>query len=969
MREVGRELFRLVLGGSDMWESARRCLGETRIEIETDLEDALVPWELMRDPVADLPLALGVPSFVRCHSRPALRPNSPGTTAGKTRILLVICRLEGDRVPFRSVARHLIRGLSDAAREPFHLEVLRPSTFEQLAKRLREAKAKGEPFHVVHFDGHGLSGEVFFENPKLTGNRQGVKAAELGKLLHETGVPLLILNACRSADSKPPEKPREMGDLHEQIRQFGSFAHAVMDYGMSGVVAWRYSVFVDTAAQYMADLYGALAAGSPLGEAATFARKQLNSAGGRTIEDWIVPVVFEAAPPAQLFPKRKETEIVLEPRSASDSGLPHAPDVGFVGRDETILKLDRAFDDQDIVLLHAYAGSGKTSTAAELVRWYRETGGLAGPALFTSFEQYKTLPRVLDELGRAFEGILAKSGTQWLTLDDAQRRDVALQVMRQVPVLWIWDNVEPISGFPAGTVSAWSAAEQKELADFLREARETRAKFLLTSRRDEREWIQDLPARIELPPMPFDESVQMTEALAKKLGRRLDDVEDWRPLLGFTQGNPMTLTVLVRQALRDRLKSREQIEDFVRTVQAGEAVFENEESEGRTRSLAASLAYGFDRAFTEPERKQLALLHLFQGVVAAAVLQTMGIPEAAWCLPEVKALTREAGVELLDRAAEAGLLTALHGGYYSIHPALPWFFRRLFDQHYSKTRAAATRAFVEAIADMANYYASQHQAGNPDVIRDLTAEEANLVRARSLARSYGWWFPVLGMMQGLRTLYQHTGRDAEWSLLVEEMVPDFVDPATQGPLPGKEEGWSLVTGYRARLDRQARAWDQAERLQALVVAWNRRRVAASLENPPAGDVSEKNSLRSLAVSLQDRALIQQDRGSAACIDGYTEALSLAGRIADVHVASVLAFNLGNAYLDLAEIRDLALAEHWYHCSLELRAQEDYAGKATGLGQLGTVAHRRFRGSKRSRPTNRELPGSPLKRRKILQASS
>lgn len=253
MAEVGRELFRLVLAGSAVWENARRRLHDTRIEVETELEDALAPWELMRDPTGDLPLALQVPALVRCHSRPALPPEPPTQAAGKIRILLAICRLEGDRVPFRSVARHLIRGLSGAAREPFSLEVLRPATFEQLARRLRAAKAQGEPFHAVHFDGHGLSGEVFFENPKLKGNAQAVKAAELGKLLHETGVPLLILNACRSAASEPPEQPGNASDLHGQIREFGSFAHAVMDCGASGVVAWRYSVFVQTAAQYMAD--------------------------------------------------------------------------------------------------------------------------------------------------------------------------------------------------------------------------------------------------------------------------------------------------------------------------------------------------------------------------------------------------------------------------------------------------------------------------------------------------------------------------------------------------------------------------------------------------------------------------------------------------------------------------------------------------------------------------------------------
>jgi hypothetical protein len=76
----------------------------------------------------------------------------------------------------------------------------------------------------------------------------------------------------------------------------------------------------------------------------------------------------------------------------------------------------------------------------EFVHWYQETGGLSGHVLFTSFEQHKKLGKVLNQLGRAFESVLAKSGIQWLTLDDAQPQSVALQVMKQVPVFWIWDK-------------------------------------------------------------------------------------------------------------------------------------------------------------------------------------------------------------------------------------------------------------------------------------------------------------------------------------------------------------------------------------------------------------------------------------------------------------------------------------------------------------------------------------------------
>jgi tetratricopeptide (TPR) repeat protein len=946
MAEVGRELFRLVLAGSDVWENVRRALPDTRIEVETELADALVPWELMRDPTGDLCLPLEVPAFVRLHSRPAVVPHPPAQAAGKIRILLAICRPGGAAdVSFRSVARQLIRGLSGAARDAVYLEVVRPPTFEQLAKRLRAAKARGEPFHAVHFDGHGLSGRLYFENTKLQGNAQEVKAAELGKLLHETQVPLLILNACRSAASEPPQQPAQAGDLHQQIREFGSFAHAVMDCGASAVVAWRYSVFVHTAAQYMVDLYAALASGLPLGAAATLARKQLSSAV-RLIQDWTVPVVFEAAP-TQLFPQTAETlPIRLEAPAATDSGLPQAPDTGFIGRDDTILQLDRTFDEQSVVLLQAYAGSGKTSAAAEFARWLQETGGLAGPVLFTSFEQHKPLPRVLDELGRVFDSALAKSGIQWLTLDDARRRDVALQVLRQVPVLWIWDNVEPIAGFPAGTPSAWSAAEQKELADFLRAARGSKAKFLLTSRRDERDWLHDLPARIELPPMPFDERVQLAEELAGKLGRRLDDVEDWRPLLRFTQGNPLTLTVLVGQALRDGLRTREQIAAFVRNLEAGESVFEDEASEGRTRSLAASLEYGFDHAFTEAERRRLALLHLFHGFVDVDALRVMGAPDEDWCLPEVKGLTRDAGIRLLDRAAEVGLLAALDDGYYRIHPALPWFFRRLFERHYAETRTAATRAFVEAIGSLGTYYHGQYQQGNRETIGNLAAEETNLLHARNLARANGCWNRVISAMQGLQVLYRHTGRTAEWSRLVEEIVADFVDPQTDGPLPEREKEWTLVVQYRVRLARAARQWDRAERLQSADVDWNRQRAASVLAKPPeARTDAEKGVVRTLAVSLHELSDIQRERGSASCVEGYREALALAEQIQDRQLAATCSFNLGHAYEDLPEIRDFALAEDWYRRSLDLHPTGDRMGRAGCLGQLGNVACRRFLAAK------------------------
>ncbi|HEX3126093.1 MAG TPA: tetratricopeptide repeat protein, partial [Thermoanaerobaculia bacterium] len=497
------------------------------------------------------------------------------------------------------------------------------------------------------------------------------------------------------------------------------------------------------------------------------------------------------------------------------------------------------------------------------------TGGIDGPVLFTTFERYLPLPRVLDRIGQVFGAALEGTGVHWLALDDSARRQVALQVLTQVPVLWIWDNVEPVAGFPAETESAWTAKEQEELLGFLRDLRGTKAKVLLTSRRDERPWLGELPMRITVPPMPMTESLQLVRALADRNGRRITEVKDWRPLLTFARGNPMTLTVVAGEALRQGLKTKGEIEAFVARLRSGEAAFSDEVSEGRSRSLGASLAYGFEAAFSEEERKRLALLHLFQGFVDVDVLCWMGDPKMTWCLPEVRGLTRDESIALLDRAAEVGLLTAYGGGYYGIHPALPWFFKELFERCYPAEGLAAVRAFVEAMGELGDYYMEQYEHGKRDVLGALRAEEANLLQARRLARTHGWWDPVASAMQGLRQLYAQTGRRAEWKRLVEEIVPDFVDPMNNRPLPGREDCWSLITQYRVSLAREERQWAEAERLQTACVAWDHQRAAPALARPIEELKSgERNTIRTLAAALHTLGQIRRELGQVNCVLAY-----------------------------------------------------------------------------------------------------
>jgi hypothetical protein len=379
--------------------------------------------------------------------------------------------------------------------------------------------------------------------------------------------------------------------------------------------------------------------------------------------------------------------------------------------------------------------------------------------------------------------------------------------------------------------------------DFLRAAQETQAKFLLTSRRDELAWLGGLPTRVKMPPMPHTERAQLAKALAEKYGRLTSNMGAWKPLLDFSRGNPLTITVLVGQALRDGLTSQAQVLAFVEKLQAGEKAFADEESEGRSKSLGASLSYGFDNTFLEVERKQLAVLHFFQGFVHVHQLCWMGNSKNDYSLPELQDLTRESGIKLLNRAAEIGLLTEYGGGFYGIHPALPWYFKQLFDSYYAKKTQAATRAFVEAMWGFGEYYAEEYVGGNRDVIGILTAEEANLLYARRLAKTNGWWYGIIGTMQGLCFLYEQTGRRAEWASLVEEIVPDFVDTATDKPLAGREKEWTVVSGYRLNIFKEKRQWTKAEQLLQVLVEQHRQDAAPFLDNPSASE--GRNVVRTL----------------------------------------------------------------------------------------------------------------------------
>ena len=1055
LTKVGITLFTQMFARGDaarIWEILRDRLADVRVEVGAEPNaDPGLAWELLRDPARDMAVALSAGAFVRIQPQFVSRAQVLPAAGDRLRVLLVICRPGGrEDVPFRSVAGRLVRGAVDRM-EGLELHVLRPATFARLAQVLHAAHDAGLPYHVVHFDGHGTyldsaeiqSGELLerafgtatddivtiqresgrsvlrygvsvkvagpvrsgrhgylvFEDPDDRSNLQLVDGPSLGNLLADTNVPVLVMNACKSAHSEAssdlgqadPRNPDSTGigsgaagglghaDLtagaDARIGAYGSLAAEVAYTGVPGVVAMRYNVYVVTAAQFVADLYAHLLAGRPLGQAVTAARRALaadpvRQVGATPVElqDWPVPVVYESTPLVLLQPRERAAPLIrltateTWPGDADVAGrMPRPPDSGFFGRDETLLALDRAFDTQPIVLLHGFAGAGKSATAAEFARWYAATGGLnhpdhpewgPGPVLWSSFEHHLTADRVIGTAGDQFAALLEANRVPWAELTDpAQRRDIVLQVLAQLPVLWVWDHVEPVAGFPAGTPSAWTSEEQEKLAGLLRDlAQRTRCKVLLTSRRDERAWLGDLPARIRLPAMPMREGMQLAAALAARHGGSLAG-GDWRPLLRYAAGNPLTVTVVMGQALRENLSTTEQVKGFVARLRAGEAQLEAGEDAalGRTRSLAASLSYGFAQAFTETERDRLAVLHLFRDTVDADALRLMGDPDVGGeeAVPELSGLDRQAAMALLDRAADIGLLDALGSGYYAIHPALPWYFATLFTTAYGREGQPAAdrlaRAYATAIGILGRYYHDEAESGHSiEVLGPLRVEEANLRHALERARTVGLWSAAVGCMQGLSVLYLRTGRDGEWARLVAAITPDFTDAATGASLPGREEQWAIVTSYRARLARQARDWPAATILMNSLVARRRNEAAAALTVPASSLTPvQRNQIRDLAVSLVELGNVLRAQDDPGCIQYFVEASELIQRIGDRQAEARAAGMVGTAYLLVSGLRDLNQAEQWFQTALSLRTDSDRLGRVRDLSSLGAVALERF----------------------------
>jgi tetratricopeptide (TPR) repeat protein len=170
----------------------------------------------------------------------------------------------------------------------------------------------------------------------------------------------------------------------------------------------------------------------------------------------------------------------------------------------------------------------------------------------------------------------------------------------------------------------------------------------------------------------------------------------------------------------------------------------------------------------------------------------------------------------------------------------------------------------------------------------------------------------------------------------------LIDPTTDQSRPGAEHLYGFITEYRFRIAASTRDWDTALRLQHKAIVWEREQAAAALATPPAQLREDARlHIRSLAVTLQNLGNILLLKNDPDCLQHWQEAIELFRRINATREESGLQLNIGNAYKNLPQLRDLDLAEQAYQASLSLSPEHDMLGRGRILGQLAGLNLARY----------------------------
>jgi tetratricopeptide (TPR) repeat protein len=952
----GRRLFDAVFGpgkpGRDAYTQARTA-ADCELWIASSSPAFLsLPWELLQEQDGATPLSLELAGVNRtlAATAPAADPR-PGE---RLRVLMVIARPYGRRdVRFRMVARPLLKRLEPVAGEVL-LDVLRPPTFAELKNRLDQARDEGEPYQILHFDGHGSfgtrggggsanplrygapQGYLLFETK--TGDEDPVAADQIAPLLSESKVPLLVFNACKSGQIEGGAGPES------------AVATRLLSGGAAAVVAMSYSVYAVAAAEFMAAFYEALFAGKTVSRAVTEGRRQLQKSdlrpspkGPLPLDDWLVPVhyarrevVFPTLRPTPSRPGDLSLEQALAglrqaravPEGVHEEG-DLSPEGGrFFGRDAEFQELEKALRLRHAAVLHGVGGTGKTELAKGFARWLRDSGGLDHPSLvfFHSFE-----PGIASF---GLDGVVASVGLRLFGPDFArlgleERRHAVLEGLRRYRMLLVWDNFETVYSFSDATQATppLEEAQREAVRSFLSEVvREARGGVIVTSRSPE-DWLGDVH-RIEIGGLDRQDANELAETLLAPLPRARERRNDpaYAELLEILGGHPLSLRLILPQL--DKVADARELVRALRGERDLPAGFEA--GEGRLESLGACVHYSF-RHLPEEDQDRLPALTLFEGVADVDVLAIVSEIEEA---PErFRGIEKSTWKSLLDRCVGLGLLTPLGAGMYRIHPALPFYLTALWQHRagnaFADEQAAARLASIHAHAELGAWLDQQIRGGDAETaMAVLSAERRTLGSAAGESLDRGLFAEAQSILQPLNELWDVQGLGEEAHAWVDRCREALEDRDGQPPDLDLPQGalWLFVVGSQASRSLQAGALVEAEAEYDAI-----RRI---LERSSSDSTKPR-----LAVTYHQLGYVAQDRGDLGAAEAwYRKSLEIKEALGDRPGMASSYHQLGYVAQDRG---DLAAAEAWSRKALEIKeALGNRPGMASSYHQLGIVAQLR-----------------------------
>jgi tetratricopeptide (TPR) repeat protein len=899
-----------------------------------------LPWELAWD-------AEDQDFLVKLKPHVALRRRLTGgrkktdlpAAQDQLRVLMVVARPEKAGLIDPGATVSAVLDAIEPLGTTVKLDVLRPPTAAALAEALRAAWDNRKPYHVLHFDGHGVYdrqqglGLLCFEHPdpakRAAGEVERVSGAELRERLGQVHLPLALLEACQSG---------EAGEDAES-----AVAAALLAAGARSVLAMSHSVLVTAAQRFSGALYRGICDGLSVAEAVTTARHALlqdprrGQAGGGhelSLRDWFVPVLLQRGDDPVLLPggaAYRAQPSFAGVRVRQLSSLPPRPNHGFFGRLRERLAVERGLEDHRRVLLLGVGGQGKTTLAGECARWLVRTGRFSGGVAFASVEGLVSLAALVEELGKGLMGpdfrVVGAAGEgeagrlAEADLEAAVRRLVAR--VRREPSLVVIDNLESLLPPPEDAPAAEHAVFDGELlqgvldlAVALSEAGESRV--LLTCREavGDARFAEGPETRVvKVGGLSTREGVALVGEVCRLEGvlpegelsaKDTKTLEPLTELVEAVQGHARSL-VLLPPLLRER-----GIGAVREDLQALMAELERRHPGERERSLYASVRLSLDRL---PGRWRERLPRL--GVLRGGVFdQTMRI------LLELE--TEEAGE--LARALEARALVEREGAYLRFHPGLVGV---LAGELTAEQRAAAWEWAVEAYDALVQFLYQQKdgpQRGRWVVL--AVAELPNLVAVLHALAGRAQAQPelvnrVIGYATRLEGLLQSTPK---------QKVLGQVARVREGLATGLQaggHGWHIAMG--ARYDRLLQTGDLHG---ALTVAWELVRAHEQAQGTTvlARYDRAESWIRLGRVLRSARQPDQAFRAVERARAGF-EALGAEGNVGAARMAGLC---LGDGADCLRDLGQYEAAAERYKRSINLDLAHDRRrDAAAGRGQLAT----------------------------------